>query len=158
MRLSQKAWNNVLIFSMLILIVVLNYDRLFESDESSSKPVVSEGDFIVSLQINQMTFERIGTGWRVTAPSADLLPDMQSDDIDRLVAQWQRAILAPSPVILAPEITASPSYLVSISVAGQPSAQIMGLLEVEGVAYVIYEGELYLLDFPTMAQLLPPTA
>jgi hypothetical protein len=158
LRLTQKTWNNVLIFSMLILIVLLNYDRLFGNAEGGTQGIVKESDFIVSLQINQMTFERIGTGWRVMAPTEADLPNMQSEGIDALIAQWQRALIRPSPENIAPELTASPDYLVSLSVAGQQSAMVMGLLEVDGTTYVIYGGELYLLDFPTLAQLLPPTA
>lgn len=155
LRLSQKAWNNVLIFSMLALIVLLNYERLFESADSDIQPIVKESDFIVSLQINQMTFERIGTGWRVMAPSEAELPNMQSEDIDALIAQWQRALIRPSPDILPAEITSSPPYLVNVWLAGEKSAKVIGLLEVESTAYVISEGELYLLDFPTLAQMLP---
>jgi hypothetical protein len=158
LRLTQKAWNNVLIFSMLILIVLLNYDRLFGSAEGGTQAVVKESDFIVSLQINQMTFERIGTGWRVMAPTEAQLPNMQSEDIDALIAQWQRALIRPSPENLASELTASPDYLVNLSVAGEATPMVMGLLEVDNTAYVIYGGELYLLDFPTLAQLLPPDA
>lgn len=155
LRLSQKAWNNVLIFSMLALIVLLNYERLFESADSDIQPIVKESDFIVSLQINQMTFERIGTGWRVMAPSEAELPNMQSEDIDALITQWQRALIRPSPDILPAEITSSPPYLVNVWLAGEKSAKVIGLLEVESTAYVISEGELYLLDFPTLAQMLP---
>jgi len=155
LRLSQKAWNNVLIFSMLALIVLLNYERLFESADSDIQPIVKESDFIVSLQINQMTFERIGTGWRVMAPSEAELPNMQSEDIDALIAQWQRALIRPSPDILPAEITSSPPYLVNVWLAGEKSAKVIGLLEVESTTYVISEGELYLLDFPTLARMLP---
>lgn len=155
LRLSQKAWNNVLIFSMLALIVLLNYERLFESADSDIQSIVKESDFIVSLQINQMTFERIGTGWRVMAPSEAELPNMQSEDIDALIAQWQRALIRPSPDTLPAEITSSPPYIVNVWLAGEKSAKVIGLLEVESTAYVISEGELYLLDFPTLAQMLP---
>jgi hypothetical protein len=157
LRLSQKAWNNVLIFSMLALIVLLNYDRLFGSTQEDIQPIVKESDFIVSLQINQLTFERIGTGWRVMAPTEAELPNMQSADIDALIAQWQRALIRPSPDTLPAEITSSPAYLVNVWLAGAKSAKVMGLLEVDNTAYVINDGELYLLDFPTLAQLLPPS-
>jgi hypothetical protein len=157
LRLSQKAWNNVLIFSMLALIVLLNYDRLFGSTEGDIQPIVKDSDFIVSLQINQLTFERIGTGWRVMAPTEAELPNMQSENIDALIAQWQRALIRPSPDTLPVEITSSPAYLVNVWLAGEKSAKVMGLLEVDSTAYVISDGELYLLDFPTLAQLLPPT-
>jgi hypothetical protein len=157
LRLSQKAWNNVLIFSMLALIVLLNYDRLFGGTQEDIQPIVKESDFIVSLQINQLTFERIGTGWRVMAPTEAELPNMQSADIDALIAQWQRALIRPSPDTLPAEITSSPAYLVNVWLAGAKSAKVMGLLEVDNTAYVINDGELYLLDFPTLAQLLPPS-
>jgi hypothetical protein len=158
LRLSQKAWNNVLIFSMLILIVIFNYDRLFPSDNSGLEAVVGDTEFILSMQINQISFERIGTGWRVSAPSAEDMPNMLSEDIDALVNQWQRALLRPAPNPLPAEVTASPDYIVSIWLAGQKNARVFGLLQSDNTAYVIFDGELYLLDFPNLNQLLPPSA
>ncbi|WP_382408496.1 hypothetical protein [Glaciecola siphonariae] len=155
-RLSQKGWNNILIFSMLILIVIFNYERLFPSADDGVRQVVGENAFILSMQINTLNFERIGTGWRVSAPSEDLIPNMQSEDIDALVSQWQRALLRPTSVSLPAEKTASPPYIVSIWLAGQKNAQVLGLLEVDASAYAVYDGQLYLLDFPTLKQLLPP--
>jgi hypothetical protein len=154
-RLSQKAWNNVLIFAMLILIVIFNYDRLFPIDDNGSRTIVGENEFILSMQINVLSFERIGTGWRVSAPSENDLPDMQSEDIDALVTQWQRAMLSPSSEMLSPDITANPQYIVSIWIAGAKNPQVMGMLEYEGVPYVMYNGDLYVLDFPNFTQLLP---
>lgn len=155
-RLSQKAWNNVLIFSMLILIAIFNYDRLFPSDEGGVQAVVGENKFILSMQIDKLTFERIGTGWRVSAPSVDDIPNMQSEDIDALVNQWQRALLRPAGTILAADITDSPEHIISIWIAGEKNAQVLGLLVFENTPYVIYSGQLYLLDFPNLNQLLPP--
>lgn len=154
-RLSQKAWNNVLIFSMLILIVIFNYDRLFPNATNNALNIVDEGEFILSMQINQLNFERIGTGWRVSAPRAEDIPNMQSEDIDELVTQWQRALLRPTANTLSPQVTESPEYLISIWLAGQRTAKVIGLLSFEDTPYVVYEGELYLLDFPNLNQLLP---
>jgi len=60
--LSKRAWNNVLIFAMLGLIVVFNFDRLFPVDSSNRAMLIAEHEFILSMQINELTFERIGTG------------------------------------------------------------------------------------------------
>lgn len=155
-RMSQKAWNNVLIFSMLILIIIFNYDRLFPTDKDAVQPIVAENEFILSMQINQLSFERIGTGWRVSAPSEDDIPSMLSEDIDALVMQWQRALLRQTANELAQEVTASPQYIVSIRLAGQKNAKVIGLLQADGISYAIYSGDLYLLDFPNLEQLLPP--
>jgi len=154
-RLSQKAWNNVLIFSMLILIVIFNYDKLFPSECRGAQAIIADGEFILSMQINQLSFERIGTGWRVSAPSLDDIPEMKSEDIDVLVNQWQRTLVRPTANTLPAEITDSPQHIVSIWVAGKKNAKVLGLFQFENTAYVIYEGELYLLDFPNMNQLLP---
>jgi hypothetical protein len=156
-RLSQKAWNNVLIFAMLILIVIFNYERLFPVNEQGARLIVGENQFILSVQINVLTFERIGTGWRVSAPSEDDLPSMRSEDIDVLIGQWQRAMLKPTNDELAANVTANPDHIVSIWVAGEKSPQVLGLLKANNNAYAIYNGDLYLLDFPTLNQLLPPS-
>ncbi|WP_395339080.1 hypothetical protein PN836_013570 [Ningiella sp. W23] len=154
-KLSQKAWNNVLIFSMLILIAVLNYDSLFGSDDAISIELVPQGNFILSLQINELSFERIGNGWRVSAPSNDDLPDMQNDGIQALIAQWQSARLRKSAESIPSERAASPDYIVSLWLAGDSEPTLLGLLNYQGTDFAVYRGELYLLDFPTIQQLVP---
>jgi hypothetical protein len=82
---------------------------------------------------------------------------MRSEDIDVLIGQWQRAMLKPTNDELAANVTANPDHIVSIWVAGEKSPQVLGLLKANNNAYAIYNGDLYLLDFPTLNQLLPPS-
>jgi hypothetical protein len=140
---------------MLILIVIFNYDRLFPADNSGARAIVDDNEFILSMQINVLTFERIGTGWRVSAPTASDIPSMQSEDIDALVAQWQRALLRPSLDNVPAELLTTPDHIVSIWLAGQKNAKVIGLFEAEGKPYAIYNGDLYSVDFPNLKQLLP---
>lgn len=156
--LSKRAWNNILIFAMLGLIVVFNFDRLFPVDSSNRAMLIAEHEFILSMQINELTFERIGTGWRVSAPSLDSIPDMQSESIDKLVNQWQKVKLIRSSDSLEPNLTSSPPYIVSVWLAGQEEAKVVGLLEVDNIPYVIHKGDLFVLDEPSFFDLLPPTS
>nr|WP_136252787.1 hypothetical protein [Ningiella ruwaisensis] len=179
-KLSQKAWNNVLIFSMLILIVVLNYDSLFSDRGDEVIPLVPEGAFVTSMQINQLTFERIGSGWRVSAPSEEDLAGLQmyqqsqarngepftgeslngesmspTDIINNIVSQWQTASMRITDNTLDSKLSANPQYIVSLNLAGENQTRVYGLLTANNTEYVIYQGELYLLDFPNVNQLVP---
>jgi hypothetical protein len=67
-KLSQRGWNNVIIFSMLILIMLFNFssDLLNDgSDEASSLlTLVSTSMTITIIEFEQEKIERIGQGWR----------------------------------------------------------------------------------------------
>lgn len=51
LRLSKRAWNNVLIFSMIALILILNLEQ-FKNDTPKTRLIVPEGEYILSLNIN----------------------------------------------------------------------------------------------------------
>ena len=75
MKLSRTGWNNVIIFSVMIIILLINAtnDRLFPDGESGSdKYILPEHSVILTLAINfadnrQLTFERVGRAWQMTS-------------------------------------------------------------------------------------------
>jgi hypothetical protein len=66
-RLSKKGWNNVLIFSMLLMIMVFNgmHTKLGGS-APDDEPVylLPENSLVLTLKFANITVERIGQGWR----------------------------------------------------------------------------------------------
>lgn len=88
-KLSQRAWNNVIIVSMLILIVLFNFSSNFlneESDETSSiLTLVPANMTITTMQFEQEKVERIGQGWRAAS-------GMYSNErLVSLVESWNKA-------------------------------------------------------------------
>jgi hypothetical protein len=88
-KLSQRAWNNVIIVSMLILIVLFNFSSNFlneESDDASSiRTLVPANITITTMQFEQEKVERIGQGWRTAS-------GMYSNErLVSLVESWNKA-------------------------------------------------------------------
>ena len=75
MKLSRTGWNNVIIFSVMIIILLINAtnDRLFpEGEAANDKTLLPEHSVILTLAINfsdsrQLTFERVGRAWKMTS-------------------------------------------------------------------------------------------
>jgi hypothetical protein len=96
MKLSRTAWNNVIIFSVMIIILLINAtnDRLFPEGESvNDKNILPEHSVILTLSINffdkrQLTFERIGRAWQMT--SQGILLDLNNQQIEQVMLAWQQ--------------------------------------------------------------------
>ena len=74
-KLSRQAWNNVLIFSMLIMILLFNgLHRKVGSDEAVvTVPLLPEHSLLLTLQFEHTQVERIGQSWRAN-------PDIAMDE------------------------------------------------------------------------------
>jgi len=97
MKLSRTGWNNVIIFSVMIIILLINAtnDRLFPEGESGSdRHILPEHSVILTLVINfddnrQLTFKRVGRAWQMT--SQGLLVDLSNQQIEQLMLAWQQS-------------------------------------------------------------------
>jgi len=96
MKLSRTGWNNVIIFSVMIIILLINAtnDRLFpEGGSGNDNTLLPEHSIILTLAINfsdnrQLAFERVGRAWQMT--SQGLLVDLSNQQIDQLMLAWQQ--------------------------------------------------------------------
>ncbi|TMP25244.1 hypothetical protein CWB99_21280 [Pseudoalteromonas rubra] len=96
MRLSRKAWNNVVIFSMLIMIFFLNgiHQKMNPSnEETGSMPLFEQQSFVLALGFPGYKIERIGTSWRLSA-DAEATWQAPPATLDALVTRWQESELA----------------------------------------------------------------
>lgn len=97
MKLSRTAWNNVIIFSVMIIILLINAtnDRLFpDGDSENDALLLPEHSVILTLNINfpdkrQLAFERIGRAWQMT--SQGMLVDLTNQQIEQLMFSWQQS-------------------------------------------------------------------
>lgn len=91
-RLSKKGWNNVLIFSMLIMIMVFNgMHTKFNSSEPNDTqvPLLPENSLVLSLEYPAVTIERIGQSWR-TKPAIGL----DAIQLSEIMGLWQTELVA----------------------------------------------------------------
>lgn len=154
-RLSQKAWNNVIIFAMLAMILVLNISSFKSDDSDFPVPVIEEGGLLLSLQIDQYVIERAGQTWRLSSssPLANEQPsEEQSDALAVLVDNWQRALVKTQNEVTA-EALQSPDVVVVLWLAGERNGLVLPIKTINQQTYLMFNNEVMLLDFPTVEQL-----
>ena len=97
MKLSKTAWNNVIIFSVMGIILLINAtnDRLFSSsDNGNDALILPEHSVVLALSIilpnsGSVMFERIGKAWQMT--SQGVLVDLNNQQIDQIIRAWQQS-------------------------------------------------------------------
>ncbi|MCI2282550.1 hypothetical protein L3081_02980 [Colwellia sp. MSW7] len=96
-KLSKTAWNNVIIFSVMIIILLINAtnDRLFPDDNNTNDTLLlPEHSVILTLTImpsddKKIVFERIGRAWQMT--SQGVLLDLTNQQIEQIMFAWQQS-------------------------------------------------------------------
>ncbi len=96
MKLSKTAWNNVIIFSVMIIILLINStnERLFpEGTNINDELLLPEHSVVLTLSITlpnetSIVFERIARAWKMT--SRGIVLDLTNQQIEQMVLTWQQ--------------------------------------------------------------------
>ncbi|WP_213609014.1 hypothetical protein [Pseudoalteromonas sp.] len=161
MRLSRKGWNNVIIFSMLIMIFFLNgLHKKIGNDETQAQlqPLLPVQSFVLTLTFSDQKIERIGTSWRTTALQNEVPLYWQGTEqqLSELVYLWQNTALMtttlPESVDLNRSLTAA-----TFELAGEPLAWVYLLYKVQGQYYLFDKSSqrVFMLDLAVAEQLFP---
>jgi hypothetical protein len=154
-RLSQKAWNNVIIFAMLAMIFMLNINHFQSDDTHLPVPLIEEGGILLSLQIDQNIIERAGRTWRFSSSSPEAknsAGEGQAGKLAALVDNWQRALVKSQNEVTADSLQ-SPDLVVVLWLAGERNGLVLPIKTIQQQTYLIFNNEVMLLDFPTVEQL-----
>jgi len=96
MKLSKTAWNNVIIFSVMIIILLINAtnDRLFPEDNNNDELLLPEHSVVLTLSValankGSIMFERVGRAWQMT--SQGVLLDLTNQQIEQMMFTWQQS-------------------------------------------------------------------
>lgn len=155
LKMTKRTWNNILIFSMLGLILVLNIDN-FRSDQSSTRLIVAEGEYIISMQINQVEIEKAGQQWRIDPNGVQPSVVPGPEKLAAIVKAWQQAYVSPAGIDFDTELFSSPSTLVVLSLAGVSQPTVVALNIVENQLFLVINKQVFILNSPTIKQLLEP--
>ena len=125
MKLSRSGWNNVIIFSVMIFILVINITNnklSFPDDRQDAKQHIlfAEHAVIMSLSVHQqVTIERIGRTWRATPAK------ISGQALEQMMLTWHETM--GEPVIDPPELDQQMALTVSVELAGQSQTQMLSL-------------------------------
>lgn len=99
MKLSRTGWNNVIIFSVMMFILVINATnkKLFNDDDNQVKGeqlILPEHSVILALSIKfpdkqSLLFERLGRQWQMTAKG--VLLELNQQKIQQMIRSWQQS-------------------------------------------------------------------
>lgn len=156
MKLSRTGWNNVIIFSVMAFILIINItnNKLYSDDENptlSEQPyILGENATILTLSIHaSVLIERIGRTWRST-PTI-----IQGQALEQMMRSWQQSVgsIVPEP----PELDKQMALVVNIVLAGQEQPHVLNLYTTDTELLVHNHVTKQWLSFPLaiFSQLIP---
>ncbi|WP_026376528.1 hypothetical protein [Aestuariibacter salexigens] len=149
MRLSQRAWNNVIIFAMLVMIVLFNLSDIFKSDSSAEyqpRPLLPDDALVMTIELDGSSVERIGQGWRQTPVSE------HESDLAALVQAWQSAVV--EQVDSQPELNQRSPQVVIIWLAGESQGRVFEFYPQQSDVLLRYQQSWYRLLSPGLERLI----
>lgn len=148
-RLSQKAWNNVLIFAMLFMVYLfLASNKILNKEQPETpefRPLLQEHDIILSLNFGPTSMEKIGRSWRVTSEN-----DAEIDTLLPLIENWHGLQVIDTQY----QALASP-YVVTLKIAGEEKSRVYQLQPVEDGLQLNYLSSSMMISDAKLADLIP---
>ncbi len=99
MKLSRAAWNNVIIFSVMIFILFINvtHDKLFSEQSTQAEALQSVlplHSVVVTMNIilpgkQKINIERVGRHWKLT--TSGLIFSQTDQQIEQTMLAWQQS-------------------------------------------------------------------
>lgn len=156
LRMSQRTWNNVLIFIVIAMILALNIDKFTADDGPRARLVVPEGEFILNLSINQVAIEKAGQQWRINRAGVQPSTPASAEQLQSLVSAWQQTFITPAGIEFDAATFTNPDSLVVLELAGKPEPIVVALKIVEEQLFLIVDKQIYILNSPSIKKLLEP--
>ena len=150
-RLSKQAWNNVIIFSMLGMMLVLHSSDIFNSNNQPYR-LIDDTDIILSLEFDRNVIERVGQTWRLNPESPAAGMPIEASRLAGLVERWQ-SITVENQTEVPEQATAVPEHVVVVWLAGEKEGRVYPLVEINGRGYVGVNGVAMRILSPTYNEL-----
>ncbi len=155
MKLSRSGWNNVIIFSVMIFILVINVTnkKLYSSDEAKNNAqltIFAEHAVILSLSVEQqITINRVGRTWQA-APAK-----ISGQALEQMMLTWQER--EGVTVVQPPELDRQMALVVSVELAGEEQTTVLNLFITNNELLVFNSQKNRWLAFPLaiFSQLIP---
>ncbi|EWH10633.1 hypothetical protein DS2_07368 [Catenovulum agarivorans DS-2] len=129
-RLSRAGWNNILIFSSLIMIFLFNglHLKIFSNDDDAIELsyLLPADQMILTVDFANLSVERIGRSWR-TVPESN----HSSEHLHNIIQQWQQ-LEVQSLHEMPAAANQYPDRVVSFWFAGQQTAFVVQIFFVQG--------------------------
>ena len=149
LRLSHRAWNNVVILAMLFMVYLFTLSNdMINSDESTAKelmPLFPPFSVIMTLDFGIARIERIGQDWRIKDNVEATLGELV--DISE---NWRT--LEVRPTTIKPK---QAPYIVSILLAGEDKKRVFQLFPEKSGLVLHSNGQYYQTENTAIQSLFP---
>lgn len=152
LRLSQRAWNNVIIFTMLVMILLFTSTTNILNGESpdvlANNTLLPPHSTILTIDFGQQKIERIGRGWRLKPAN-----NVDESDLQKLVDNW-----LDTPLELVDVQISQPPLIVVVWLAGESEGLEFQFFQLEDGLVVSFAQRLYRIQGRSLADLFPQGA
>lgn len=154
MRLTRKAWNNVIIIAVLLMIFTLQFSHQWFNPSSAPArhlTILPPDAVVLSINLGDNKVERIGENWRIQPPR-----QLSSEQLAAWVLRWQQLALAPYPAEQGIPVSVQ-QLSAQVWLAGEPAAVTVYFywLDDERILVRNSSGDLLTLASDHLALLLP---
>ncbi|UAA38848.1 hypothetical protein KIH87_00260 [Paraneptunicella aestuarii] len=147
-NLSQRAWNNVIIFAMLLMVYLFSISNKLlveNSDNTEIHFLLPEHSIIMRMEFAEVTLERIGRSWRTKGSDSWSMDRLQS-----LVYQWQHLVVHEQAGIEMKD-----PYIVTMLLAGEDKSRVFQLFPLNGGVLINSSGKTVFVADTSLEDLVP---
>jgi len=155
MKLSRTGWNNVIIFSVMIFILVINFtNKKIYSPEAGQKneqlTIFAKHAVILSLSVDQqVNIERTGRTWQASPAR------ITGQALEQMMLTWHE--IEGEIVAQPPELDRQMALIVSVELAGSKNSNLLSLFITNNELLIFNNEDNRWLTFPLaiFSQLIP---
>lgn len=156
MKLSRAGWNNVIIFTVMGFILLINFtnNKIFSDSESTVEieqaTLFGQHATILTLTFYpNITIERIGKTWRAT-PTI-----LQEQALEQMMRSWSNS--EGDTLKVAPQIDEKMAFIVKVELAGQDQPHTLKLFATDTELLIYNQTKQLWKSFPLaiFSQLVP---
>lgn len=165
LRLSQKAWNNVVIFAMLFMVYLFTVSNNLlqdgETGEAKRQPLFPAYSVVMTMDFGVVRLERIGQDWRVSGEPSKIESDESSKQtvsqhilpvLLNIMETW--STLEVIQYVAQPD---SPPYIVAILLAGEDKKRVYQVFQQGSDVLLKCGADWFLVENEAVGALFPTT-
>lgn len=148
MNLSQRAWNNVIILTMVFMVYLFSISNKFiaaNDTGNNTRPLLPEHSVIMTAVFSELTLQRMGRGWRVQGSE-----NWQLDQLQAIIHTWQHAVVSDYPYTTQPQ-----PYVVTLLLAGEEQQRVFLLSPHDDGVLITSAGKSAVLAHASLGDLTP---
>lgn len=147
-NLTQRAWNNVIIFAMLFMVYLFSISNKLivqNNDDARLRFLLPEHSVIMKISFPEVALERIGQSWRSRGSDRWAMDILQS-----LIHNWSHLVVYEQDFARLTD-----PYIVTMLLAGEEKPRVVQIASVTDGLRINYAGKSFLVSDYQLDDLIP---